>query len=596
MTVSVSQATNTIGNTVEAAIRNAVNGVTSISGDISVEAESGGTIQAIASAASVSVGGAGIANVQVSGGGAAALNIITTSTRAAIEKASDQSALNRVTSGAGLRVGAKSSQDIDAAVAALSAAGGGAGIASVPVAIGLSGAQNIIGKWTTTDDKGDRLDQPTLKPNGGAKVEAVIADTVADAAGTVAVTATSAGSIDATVAAASFVATGALVGVGVAGSGSYSGNAISFATHAAITEASTSVTGADVSVLAANRSAITVDIGAAAVAAAGGVVGVAPSIGVATALNVINNAVTAQIDKAAVKTRTASTGTGTIRVAAQVPADDPGTAGFDGASIRARVAAAAVALSGGGVAVSVAGGGAVATNMIGGTTRASVTNARLTAVGDVAIAAENNSRIEAEVAALAAGASIGGVAVGASIGTGVAVNLIGGTIDQTVDGKTKTTSSADLVIEALSQDTTIDAKGNLSVTSVSGQTIRATVAAGSVAISGGAVALSAAGAGAGAHNRIGAQVSATIEGAGGKITAGDVTVAASDASTLSVETGAASVAASFGVFGSASFSLAVSAASNAIANIVTASISNLGSAGGLTARGRSTSPRPSARA
>ncbi|EHP73303.1 beta strand repeat-containing protein, partial [Methylorubrum extorquens] len=359
VTVSVSMATNRIGNTVEALIRNADTGVTTTSGDLAVEAESSGSIQAIATAASVSVGGAGGVSVQVAGGGAGALNVITTSTRAAIERANGQSSLNRVTSGAGLRVGAKSSQDIDAKVVALSAAGGGAGLASVPVAIGLSGAQNIIGSWKTTDANGNRLDQPTLDTDGGARVEALIADTVATAQGSVAVTATSSSTIDATVAAASAVVTGGTVAVGVAGSGSYSGNAISFATNAAITGASTSVTAGDVTVRAKDQATINVDVGAAAIAAAGGAVGVAPAIGVAVALNVINNAVTAIVDGASVTTRT-----GGIRVEATVPSDNGGS------SINARVAAAAVALSGGGVAVSVAGGGAIATNMIGGSTPA----------------------------------------------------------------------------------------------------------------------------------------------------------------------------------------------------------------------------------
>ncbi len=135
-----------------------------------------------------------------------------------------------------------------------------------------------------------------------------------------------------------------------------------------------------------------------------------------------------------------------------------------------------------------AGGGAIATNIIGGSTRARLNNARLNASGDVTVAAANNSRIEAEVAALAAGVSIGGVAVGASIGTGVATNLIGSEITQKVGGQDKTTKSSALVIEALSKDTTIQAGGTLAVTADSGQTIKATVVAGSVAISAGAVA------------------------------------------------------------------------------------------------------------
>ncbi len=78
--------------------------------------------------------------------------------------------------------------------------------------------------------------------------------------------------------------------VGVAGIRQLFGNAISLATSAAITGGATSVTGSDVTVRAKDQSAITVDVGSAAVAAAGGGVGVAPSIGVAVALNVIDNA------------------------------------------------------------------------------------------------------------------------------------------------------------------------------------------------------------------------------------------------------------------------------------------------------------------
>ncbi|WP_236960758.1 beta strand repeat-containing protein [Methylobacterium durans] len=536
VTIAASNATNTIGNAVEATIRNADTGLTATSGDVSVGATSGGFIKAVAAAATVSLGGAGIANVQISGGGASALNIITTRTRAAIEKATGQGANNKVTGAAAVRVTATSTQAIDANVTSLAVAGGGAGVASVPVAIGLAGAQNIIGDWQTKGSDGKNLAQPALRANGSAAVEAVISGTTVDAQGSVAVGATSASTINAIVAAGAAVATGATVGVGVAGSGSYSGNAISIATKASIEGATTRVTAGDVSVRAQDRAVISVDVGTAAIAAAGGAVGVGGAIGVATALNVIDSALTAQIDSAGVTTRT-----GGIAVEALVPSDDSATPGFEGSTINAKVAAASAALAGGGVGVAVSGGGAVATNLIGGSTRATLNNASLDAKTDVSVSAANSSRINAEVAAIAAGASIGGVAVAASIGTGVAINLIG-----TGSGSTSVPA---LAIEALSTNSGIKAGGNLAVQATSGQRIDASIKAGSVAVSGGAIGVSLAGSGAGTTNRVAAQVNAGIDGDGTGISAGDVTVAARDTSTLTVDTGAASIAASFGITG-----------------------------------------------
>ncbi len=241
--------------------------------------------------------------------------------------------------------------------------------------------------------------------------------------------------------------------------------------------------------------------------------------------------------------------------------------------IHATAAAASVAVTGGAVGVAVSGGGAGATNVIGGSTRAGITNATVTAgpgisTADVTLLAYDTSTITADIVALSASAAFGGVAVGASLGGAVATNSIGYT--------TSGTRSA-IPIDAAIVGSTVQAGGAIAVTATSLQTITATVGAGSVAIGVGAIGAAVSGAGAVSINKVAADVHAQIDGRnGGAITAASVSILAQDTSTLTVDTGAASVAAMAGLAGAA-ISIGVATATNTITNDVAATIANTSS-------------------
>ena len=109
---------------------------------------------------------------------------------------------------------------------------------------------------------------------------------------------------------------------------------------------------------------------------------------------------------------------------------------------------------------------------------------------------------------------------------------------------------------------------------LSNQRVDAIVVAGAAAIAGGTVAVGLAGAGASSENRIGADVRAYIDGDGASgISVDSVALNADDMSTINADTGAVSVAASFGMFG-ASVSVGVALAANEIDNQVEAYIKN----------------------
>ncbi len=131
-------------------------------------------------------------------------------------------------------------------------------------------------------------------------------------------------------------------------------------------------------------------------------------------------------------------------------------------------------------------------------------------------------------------------------------------------------------VQAHVMDSSLEAAGGLTQTATADESIDAIVAAGSVAIAvSGVGGGSAAGSGADAVNKIANGVRSFIGGDGATgIIADSVTLTAVDTSTINAFTGAASIAASAGIFGG-DVALAISFSENQISNEVEASISNV---------------------
>ncbi|MCK9231001.1 MAG: hypothetical protein M0P18_10020, partial [Syntrophales bacterium] len=503
-----------------------------------------------------------------------------------------------------------SAPTIGATVIALSAALSG-GAVGVGVSIGLSFATNLVGwdlvsdtpyQYTTASEPasvtaGDRVkieegvregsvyeyvgSDPVFPENGDrtvdlktqdygntdlwkqvnlvqspVEVRAYTADSSIDATGNLTMTATSDQSIDALVVAGSAAASGGSVGVGVSGAGAGAVNRITTHVKAFIEgDGSAGIVADSVTLLAEDTSRISAVTGAASLAAGLGGVGVAVSIGIAGAYNEISNDVAASIYNA-------DNGVKATRGAVTIEA-------VEAAAINAITAAASLAVSAGFVGVSVSGAGAGATNVILTKTNASIDNSIVQSFGDLVVSAGNTATITAAVLTASAAVSGGEVAVGASIGISAARNFIGYDLWG---------SHVPSQVQACITGSTIRAGGDIALTAVSHNRITATVFAGSVAVSAGAVGVAGSGAGATVTNRVSSDVKACIKNStvtgftGPGSRAGDVALTASDASAITAVAGAASLAGSVGLIG-ASVSIGVALASNTIVNDVQAFVS-----------------------
>jgi hypothetical protein len=455
--------------------------------------------------------------------------------------------------------------------------------------------------------------------------------------------------IDAFVVAGSAAIAGGQVGVAVSGSGVWAENQIGVRVLSGIDTASTTA-GArpsriivdDVDIAATDLSLINSFAGAATIAAAFGQTGVAISVGVSLARNVIDGVVQAGIRGAELDARK------TVKVIAE-----------SDSTIRVTAAAASVALAAGQLGLGVAGAGASALNVILGDAYAKVDDSLIRAGSDVTVKANATNLIDAWIVSAAIGVGVGQTGIGASVGVSIARNYIGydpqgytGAVRFTsgVD-KPKRIAKGDIIrlgpasggranetYEYIGSDT-LEAKDadkdgidedliltqdysdtkkwkqlvntaanrivssverasilalpnttdtlDLSVLAVTDQEINSTVFAGSAAAAGGQVAVAISGAGASAVNRVGSQTQAFIAnstGAGIDVDGG-ITVDASDASSIDSTVFAVSISASFGMFGG-SVAVGVSTATNEIASSTAALIdrSIVKAAGDITVR------------
>ncbi|MCX7396820.1 MAG: hypothetical protein NT138_03985, partial [Planctomycetales bacterium] len=554
-------------------------------------------ISAIAAAAAAGVAIGGSTGVAVSGAGAVALNSILTKTRARLDSAV-------INSTGAVNVNSVNSAVINSTVVAASASVGVGGSAGIGASIGIAVAKNLIG-YEADGDAGQAL------------VESSSTNTSISAAGNLVLQSVSSQKIGTVVFAGSVaLAGGGSAGVAFAGSGVYVENRIDMDSLAFISGDGTGISAVNISVLASDVSLISAFAGAASISAAlGGTAGVSLSAGAAIARNDIGNEVHAYIINADSGVTT-TTGDLTIRA-------------VESASIQAMTAAAALAVGLGGVAgIAVSGAGADAANLIHTSTKAYAQNSILTAGDDVVVEANNTAGIRSLVFAVSVGVGIGGKAgVGASVGVSLARNFIGWTVgtasathasgqtvanlntNQTVKidsgvrqgevyryvgtnktsvnlrledyGNTKLWQRTDLTaanseVVARLQDTTATIADSLTVKSTSSSAVRAEVMAGSFAAGGGLVGVALSGAGVSSENRIANDVIAEIvDDRNVSVVAGVILVQANDTSVIDAKTGAASIAAGFGVVGAA-ISIGVAIAHNQIENEVRASIRDVG--------------------
>ena len=298
---------------------------------------------------------------------------------------------------------------------------------------------------------------------------------------------------------------------------------------------------------AATIEALTVGV---AVSASGGKTSVSVSIGLSISQDMIDNDVLAYIDSGDIETTV-----GGIEVSATGVA-----------AIEATSAAASLAIAvGSKLAVAVAGAGAESTNTILGKTDAYILSSDIDDAGKLTIAATQQSNIDALVLALSGGA--------AAIGVAVALNYIG------VDPGGAQASDE---ILAYSKDSTLSVGGDLTISALSTETIKAGVGAGTVglAIATG-TAISFAGSGVFTQNEIAIDLKAYVDGDGTGADAGvsahNISVTATDASAITAEAGAAAVALSFAGENAVSISIGLALAHNRIDNDVAAYIVNVGS-------------------
>ena len=531
VSVGVGLAHNEISNTIEASIQNADQGVaTRLGGDISLQAIENATITATALAASAAAGG-GLFGAGLSGAGADAVNVILTNTSAVVLN-------SKLVSGKDVNVKAEDHSTINATVEALSAAVAG-GLVAGAVSIGLSHARNLIGV---------DLENPDVI----AGVHAYSQDSSIDASGAVRVTATAEETIDAQVVAGSVAVAVGLVSGAASGVGSITENFIAPVVEAFIDGSGvTGIKAGSVTVTADDTSHINAIAGAAGLSAAVGFDAGAVSVGVSSALNQISSQVIADIRNA---NNVTTTNNGAITVHAT-----------ERATIDARSVAASFSLGVGLASVAISGAGADATNVILTETTASVQDSVLVSAGAVDLDASDTSILTATIAAASDAVAGGLVGVSAAIGSSQARNLIGINLNG---------SDGSAVVQAFVKDSSITAAGALTIDAIANETITATVVADSKAVAGGLVAVGVSGGLVNAENKIAADVEAYIDGDGLiGISAGSVSLNASDTSTITAFAGAAGTSTGAGLV-ALSGSVGISQALNTISNAVDAYIIN----------------------
>jgi hypothetical protein len=561
-------------------------------GDVSFAASSDSTISSIVAAASLAIGGGGTAGVGVSIGIAVAQNFIGWQPGASSETPATVMAYlqdSSVTAGGDLELTADASQSIHSVVVAGSAAVAAGGTAGIGAAGSGVWAENKIGvdvKAFVDGDNGGGIsaDRVTIVATDASEINAIagaaslalslggtvgvsvaigvslarntitsdveasvanVSGTLESTVGAITVSAEEDATIQAISAAAAIAAGfGGVAGVAVSGAGAYAANVILTGTRAYVEDSTLDSAGA-ITITADNTSSIDATIVAAAVSLTiGGTAGVGASIGAALSTNLIGFTEAGARPGAAVEAYIEDSSIlhgGALTVAATTDLE-----------VDALVLAGSVAIAGGLVGVAAAGAGAISTNRIGADVAAFIDGdgAAGIHVASVSISAEDDSRINANTGAAAVAASFGAAGASLAIGLAMATNEI----DNTVEAG---------VANAANLDTS---SGGISITADENARVDSLTVAAAAAVS-----VSIGGSGAGAlttsSNTLTSAVSAYIDNSGDVGSAGDVTVSATDHSTVSAEI--FSVALSAGLV---SLAVGVALVDNTIGNDVSAYI------------------------
>ncbi len=623
LAIGVSIANNSIDNTVSADLLNA--SVNSAQNTYLISTSTA-TINAVSVAASVSFA-KGNNGVALSGGGAESENVILSTSNAFLEN-------SVVTSGANVQLSSNNSSDITATVVAVSVALGFSKNFGLGISIGAAVSTNYIGYSAGSD-----VNDPTP-----AQVQAYAQNSSITATGNLTLSAdASQETIDAVVVAVSAAISGSSKNSGaLSGSGSGVENRVATDIMAFITNVhdvpvvggpagafettSGSIVAANVSLTAVDTSSITAtSVGASVAGTYGATIGVALSIGAATASNEIRNQVAAYL------LDVNASGTNSQKV------PDIGTVSLT-TTENATITATAVAVSlaagfAGQNAWAISGAGAQATNVILTSTNAFIQDSTVASTGAVTINSTNTSTISATIVgvSVAVAGTKGSSGVGVSIGVALASNYVGWNPDATSPAADHTsdqeltngltpgttvqissgvgagnvfkylgptqTGDVDLKMqdyfdpsvwqqlnltstpaqtEAYVRDSSIQAGGDLKATATASQTITAKVVAFSAALAGGSqVGVGLSGAGANATNKINMQAEAFIDGNGGSgIQAKDIALTAHDTSTITAGAGGASLAGAYGGTAGVAITIGVSLATDEIDNQVLAEIEN----------------------
>ena len=513
--VSVALAENTIEGDSRAAIVGSTVTANGAFSDVTVDAATMNTIDAVAVAASVSVSASsgGLA-FSGAGSGADARNVITNAVSAEIV-GSD------VTAGRAVDVELTDQSSITADTASVAASVSVSSGAAISGVVAITLAENQI----------------------GGTYRASIDDSEVDAlGGGVAVTAFAQNSIDALALAIGISVSGSSgFAVGVGGTGVKATNILTNTLEASIVDSGVTADGL-VDVDATDLSSIVSDIASATVSMSfSSSAAISFGISITEAENQIGSTTRATISGSTVDT------TGGITVEALTDTDIDALGVMIGLSLGGS----------GGFSAGVSVAGLVARNITTSTTEASIVDSpSVQADGAVLVKARDLSSITSDIANVSASVGISsGVAVTLTINATIAENTIGGITMATIDGSS--VSGSGLNVEALSQ-ADIDALGVSVALSVTG--------------SGGA-AIGGAGTGIHALNTSTHETEASIKGGStATFTGGNVAVKAEDKSVIFSDI--ANVAASVGFSSGAAVSLSIAAtlAENAIDAVTTATV------------------------
>ncbi|MBL8483077.1 MAG: hypothetical protein JNJ60_12835, partial [Rhodocyclaceae bacterium] len=479
---------------------------------VALDASSAQQINALtlAGSAAVSTGGDDV----FSGAGSGSGNDID----ATIEALIDPSTVT-TTGDVSVHASDNSSIDADAGTAALAVTTGGQNSSKASaVSVGAAAARNDVNTYT----------------------RAAIEHSTVTAGGNVDVQATSTTHIDAlTFGFAGSLANSQGGSNALAGAGSGSGNFITKSTEAVIQTSTVDADGS-VSVLATDSSAIEALAGAVTLSIAmgsGNGNNVGFGLGLSIGVNEITTGTVALIDDSTVDAG------GDVDVSASSSGSIEAT-GF-GVSLT-------VSQSSQGSAVGLSANVAVTVNTIDSTTRAAIEDSApltvntVTSGGDLTLGAVETGIIHANAVSASLNVAVGGGS-GTNVSGGVAVSAAQNTINSTT--------------EALIDGVDSTAANDVSLAASSSKDIDAVVVAASASLtvgtgSGNSLALT--GAGAGAGNETHSSVLAIIRDADVEASAGDVSLVATDATTITADVAAAALSASIGTGSGNSASLAVS--------------------------------------